>query len=202
MSFLRNREIYRPMWCSCWHSLRAATAAAPTHRLDEFPAGYSLASLLSSSARLRFTSRESVCGAVVLPVEDFSANGQQCLNRFVSAQGQAQVISPAATPYSHSIPRCSRGTTSRPALHHDRMARSMRAVLPGPPSGPFGHRQNHSLMSRVHEGKRHHLRHSGNHGPPSQPAREMWLVGMAAQYRTESRSKFVDATTTSFETGR
>ena len=43
MSFLRHPEIYRPMWASLWRSLGATTAAAPTHRLDEFPAGYSLA---------------------------------------------------------------------------------------------------------------------------------------------------------------
>ena len=43
MSFFRHREIYRPMWDSSWRSLGATTAAAPTHRLDESPAGYSLA---------------------------------------------------------------------------------------------------------------------------------------------------------------
>jgi hypothetical protein len=44
MSFLRHREIYRPMWSFRGRNLGATTAAAPTHRLDEFPAGYSLAS--------------------------------------------------------------------------------------------------------------------------------------------------------------
>jgi putative transposase len=43
MSFFRHEEIYRPMWHSCRRSLGATTAAAPTHRLDEFPAGYSSA---------------------------------------------------------------------------------------------------------------------------------------------------------------
>lgn len=43
MSFFRHAEIYRPMWDSFWRSLGATTAAAPTHRLDEFPAGYSSA---------------------------------------------------------------------------------------------------------------------------------------------------------------
>ena len=43
MSFFRHEEIYRPMWDSFWRSLGATTAAAPTHRLDEFPAGYSSA---------------------------------------------------------------------------------------------------------------------------------------------------------------
>jgi putative transposase len=43
MSFLRHAEIYRPMWDSCRPSLGATTAAAPTHRLDEFPVGYSSA---------------------------------------------------------------------------------------------------------------------------------------------------------------
>jgi putative transposase len=43
MSFFRQREIHRPMRDSSWRSLGATTAAAPTHRLDEFPAGYSSA---------------------------------------------------------------------------------------------------------------------------------------------------------------
>ena len=43
-SFFRHREIYRPMWDTSRRSLGATTAAAPTHRLDEFPAGYSSAS--------------------------------------------------------------------------------------------------------------------------------------------------------------
>jgi putative transposase len=43
MSFFRHEEIYRPMWDTSWRSLGATTAAAPTHRLDEFPAGYSSA---------------------------------------------------------------------------------------------------------------------------------------------------------------
>jgi hypothetical protein len=44
MSFFRHEEIFRPMWDSSWRNLGATTAAAPTHRLDEFPAGYSSAS--------------------------------------------------------------------------------------------------------------------------------------------------------------
>ena len=43
MSFFRHAEIYRPMWDTSRPSLGATTAAAPTHRLDEFPAGYSSA---------------------------------------------------------------------------------------------------------------------------------------------------------------
>jgi transposase InsO family protein len=43
MSFFRHAEIYRPMWDTSRPSLGATTAAAPTHRLDEFPTGYSSA---------------------------------------------------------------------------------------------------------------------------------------------------------------
>ena len=43
MSFFRHEEIYRPMWDTSKPSLGATTAAAPTHRLDEFPTGYSSA---------------------------------------------------------------------------------------------------------------------------------------------------------------
>jgi hypothetical protein len=44
MSFLRHREIYRPMWHFHCGNLGATSAVAPTHRPDEFPADYSLAS--------------------------------------------------------------------------------------------------------------------------------------------------------------
>ena len=44
MRFSRHEEIYRPMWDSVPQGLGASIAAAPTHRLDEFPAGYSSAS--------------------------------------------------------------------------------------------------------------------------------------------------------------
>jgi hypothetical protein len=40
-------------------------------------------------ARLRFTNRFRVCGTVVLPVEKFSAIGQQCLNCLCQPKGQA-----------------------------------------------------------------------------------------------------------------
>ena len=43
MSFFRHEKIYRPTWDSFWRSLGATKAASPTHRLDEFPAGYSSA---------------------------------------------------------------------------------------------------------------------------------------------------------------
>ena len=46
--------------------------------------------LLSSRARFRFTSRAPVCCNVVLPVEIFSANGEQCLNCLCQPRGQAQ----------------------------------------------------------------------------------------------------------------
>jgi hypothetical protein len=84
MSFPRHREIYPPM------EAQTNTVGASAHRLDEFPAGYSLDGLLSSRARRRFTSRAPVCGKVVLPVEGFSANGQQCLNCLCQPRGQAQ----------------------------------------------------------------------------------------------------------------
>ena len=43
MSFFRHKEIYRPIADSGCRSSGATTAAAPTHRSDEFPAGYSSA---------------------------------------------------------------------------------------------------------------------------------------------------------------
>ncbi len=72
MSFLRHSEIYRPIWVSFWPSLGATTAAAPAHRLDEFPAGYSLAGRSPAEPASRFTSQVNQYALQsVLPVEDF-----------------------------------------------------------------------------------------------------------------------------------
>src|SRR5580704_8540779 len=49
--------------------------------------------LRSRRACLRFTNWAPVFGTVVLPVEEFSANGQQCLNRLCQPRGQAQFVS-------------------------------------------------------------------------------------------------------------
>ena len=43
------------------------------------------------SARLRFANRVSVCGILVLPVEDYSANGEQCLNCLSQCAPTAQI---------------------------------------------------------------------------------------------------------------
>ena len=47
-----------------------------------------LGRLVSTRARLRFTSRVRVCCNTILPVEDFSSNGQLCLNCCVSRGGK------------------------------------------------------------------------------------------------------------------
>jgi hypothetical protein len=41
-------------------------------------------------ARLRFTNRFRVCDTVTLPVEIFSATGEQCLNCLCQPRGQAR----------------------------------------------------------------------------------------------------------------
>jgi transposase InsO family protein len=69
MSFFRHEEIYRPMWDSSWRSLGATTAAAPTHRLDEFPAGYSSAGWSPPEP------------ASASPAEDHSGGDESSLNR-------------------------------------------------------------------------------------------------------------------------
>jgi len=78
MSFLRHREIFRPMWHFNCHSLGATTAVAPTHRLDEFPAGYSLASC--SPAELASASPTVRSMIDFIPVgNDLPANGNLSL---------------------------------------------------------------------------------------------------------------------------
>ena len=66
--------------------MEAARANAPAHRLDEFPAGYS-SGLISSIARLRFTSRARVCCNLVLPVEIFFIERPIVSYLFMSAEG-------------------------------------------------------------------------------------------------------------------
>jgi hypothetical protein len=83
MSFPRHWEIFPS------EGGASLAANAPAHRLDEFPAGYSWAGCSPAWARLRFTSRASVCSNVVLPVERFSSNGQLCLNCLCHPRGQA-----------------------------------------------------------------------------------------------------------------
>ena len=86
MSFPRHREIFPS------DGDAGFAANVPAHRLDEFPAGYSLAGC-SPAWRFRFTSWPPVCCNVVLPVEKFSPNGQLCLNCLCQPRGQAHVAS-------------------------------------------------------------------------------------------------------------
>ena len=107
MSFLRHARSIGPMW---GNSLRAdssgmmlppvgsaplwykgATEIAPLLIVRDESHRLSLGGLLSSRARLRFTSRVRLCAKVVLPVEIFSSNGILCLNCLCQPRGQAQM---------------------------------------------------------------------------------------------------------------
>jgi hypothetical protein len=105
MSFLRHARSIGPMWvlasCKAEPECRlplvgpgvrhkGATEIAPPLIVRDESHRLFLGGLLSSRARLRFTSRTPVCCNVVLPVEIFSANGEQCLNRLCQPRGQAQ----------------------------------------------------------------------------------------------------------------
>jgi hypothetical protein len=46
--------------------------------------------LLSSRVRFRFANRISFCAKVILPVDSFSSNGQQCLNSLSQPRGPPQ----------------------------------------------------------------------------------------------------------------
>ena len=85
MSFKRHREIYPS-------DEDASLTGAPAHRLDEFPVGYSLVGCAPAGARLRFANRFRVCAKVVLPVDYFSSNGQQCLNCLSHPRGQVHAV--------------------------------------------------------------------------------------------------------------
>jgi hypothetical protein len=67
--------------------------------------------------RLRFASRAAVCATVVLPVEEFSLHGQQCLNQITAGRRQCrqkreqsailiQGRGSAATADKHLVPEC------------------------------------------------------------------------------------------------
>ncbi len=86
MSFPRHREIYPPM------EAQTNTVSAPTHRLDEFPAGYSLAGCSPAEPASASPAGHQYALKSFLPVEDFSANGQQCLNCLCQPRGQAHFL--------------------------------------------------------------------------------------------------------------
>jgi hypothetical protein len=46
--------------------------------------------LLSSRVRFRFANRKSFCANIISPVDSFSSNGQQCLNRLSHLRGPPQ----------------------------------------------------------------------------------------------------------------
>jgi hypothetical protein len=74
-----------------------------------------LGGMLSSRARLRFTNRGTVCSKLVLPVEEFTANGELPLNCLSHPRGQAQTVPflMARPPerYSSRLPRKQRKIT-------------------------------------------------------------------------------------------
>lgn len=78
--FPRHQEIYKS------DGGASIEARAPAHRLDEFPSGYSL---VSTIARLRFTSRFRVCSKPASAVDGFPSNGEVCLNYLSQPRGQA-----------------------------------------------------------------------------------------------------------------
>ena len=94
MSFLRHREIYRSDGLGFRESgARSGGLHAPTHRFDEFPAGYSLAGCApaepasASPAEQKFTMK-----AIPRP-SFFSANGETLLSRLSHFRGPPRMSS-------------------------------------------------------------------------------------------------------------
>ena len=85
MSFLRHREIYP----SDGGAILAATPPLIVWMSFRLAIPWRVAS--PRIARLRFTNRFRVCCAIVLPVDCFSANGEQCLNYLCQPRGQVQI---------------------------------------------------------------------------------------------------------------
>jgi hypothetical protein len=72
MSFPRHKEIYP------YDGGAISATVPPLIAVDESPAGYSWRGVLEQSPLLLHRPR-SKCPKVVLPVEKFAANGEQCL---------------------------------------------------------------------------------------------------------------------------
>jgi hypothetical protein len=110
MSFLRHREIYRPMWHFHCGNLGATSAVAPTHRPDEFPADYSLASCSPAELASASPAVRSMIGFI--PVGNgLPANGN--LSLFVLSQrwgahqkraGRLPVMSPDLFGITRHVP--------------------------------------------------------------------------------------------------
>ena len=93
MSFPRPEGIFRSAGRgSCRSGARSERLHAPTHRLDEFPTGYSLAGLRSRRARLRFTGRGEVYNEGRSPGKPFSANGETLLSGLSHYRGPPQLV--------------------------------------------------------------------------------------------------------------
>jgi hypothetical protein len=86
MSFLRHREIFPS------DEGAGLAANAPAHRLDEFPAGYSLGRLRSRRAGRRFTSRSPFCRQFFSPYNEFSSNGDSWVNWLSQPRGPLQNV--------------------------------------------------------------------------------------------------------------
>jgi putative transposase len=92
VSFSRHGESIHPT-CELETGSRFGGPLPALIGTDESPAGYSLAGLRSRRARPPLHRPPSDCVTVVLTVENFPANGKQCLNRLSQPRGQPQIAS-------------------------------------------------------------------------------------------------------------
>ena len=94
MSFPRHEGIFRSDGRgSCRSGARSERLHAPTHRLDEFPTGYSLAGCAPAEP-VRFTGRGEVYNEGRSPAKPFSANGETLLSGLSHYRGPPQYQTP------------------------------------------------------------------------------------------------------------
>ena len=85
MSFLRHQEIFPPMGAP------ASRPNTPAHRLDEFPAGYSLAGC-SPAGAASASPAVHILHAVFSPYNEFSSNGDLSVNWLSQPRGPLQSV--------------------------------------------------------------------------------------------------------------
>jgi hypothetical protein len=89
MSFPRHGEIFRSDVGSSNAGSRSCGLPLALIGLDEFPFGYSFAGCSSAAPASASPTGGAVCSKLVLLVEEFSSNGEQCLNWLSHLRGEA-----------------------------------------------------------------------------------------------------------------
>ena len=99
MSFLRHEEIYRSDRRDlCWSGARSGRLHAPTHRLDEFPAGYSLAGCAPAEPASASPVEKKFTMKAAPQASFFQRTGKTCLAGCLTVGGHCSRCDAGARP--------------------------------------------------------------------------------------------------------